>query len=60
MSLHLPTLRLPRWPELKLGQRLADATQTYTNTVSIPYVVAMGLDSDSLAAAERRRRELDY
>ncbi len=52
-SLHLPKIRIPKWPKLKLGQRLSDATQAYASAVSTTYLVALGQRTST-------RRDLDY
>lgn len=59
-SLRLPIIRVLKWPQFKPGHRIADAIEAYARAISIPYLVATGLDVESLASRERRLRKLDY
>jgi len=42
-ALHLPTMIVPRWPRLKVGQAIAEAAKAYDDAVAVPYLIAFGL-----------------
>lgn len=43
MQLHMPAIRMPKWPRFKLGQHVSSSAEAYTQATSIAYTVALGL-----------------
>lgn len=52
-------IRLPKWPNLNLGKRLADTTQAYSRAISIAHLMSLGLDADAAPARERKHWDID-
>jgi hypothetical protein len=51
--LHLPAIRLPKWPRFTLGKQVSDTTEVYAQATSLAYTTALGFTSNSRAAKER-------
>lgn len=59
-ALHLPPFSFGKWMKFVLGRPLSDLIKAYTRAVSIPYLVALGLDWEAPATSGSRRRDRDY
>jgi hypothetical protein len=58
-SVRFPAIRAPKWPNLNLGEHLADTIQAYSRAISVAYLSTLGLDADATPARKRNHWDID-